>query len=162
MIFLLGPQIIVGSSIGGWVMVLAALENPSKVQGLVGIASAPDLLYQRYENLPERERYEIESKGYFPLPSDYWKEPYKLPFRIITDAKKHLLLNRSEIEYNGPVHLIHGMNDVTVPYSCSLELCQKLTSKSTFVHMIKDGDHRLSRDSDLLFLANTLDQMING
>ena len=143
-------------------MLLAALENPSKVHGLVGIASAPDLLYQRYKDLPESERYEIKTKGYFLLPSDYWEEPYILPFRIITDAKKHLLLSKSEIEYDGPVHLVHGMNDETVPYSYSLELCQKLRSKSTFVHMIKDGDHRLSRDSDLTFLGNILDQMISG
>jgi len=157
-----GPQIIVGSSIGGWIMLLAALENPSKVQGLVGIASAPDLLYQRYKNLPDREKYGIKQSGYFSMPSDYWTEPYRLPYEVITDARKHLLLKKAEIEYDGPVHLIHGMNDGTVPYSYSLKLCEKLRSKSAFVHLIKDGDHRLSRDSDLHVLANILEQMVNS
>ena len=158
----LGPQIIVGSSIGGWIMLLAALENPAQVQGLVGIAPAPDLLYQRYKSLPDREKYGIKSTGYFSMPSEYWTEPYILPFEIITDAKKHLLLNKPEIAFDGPVHLVHGMDDNTVPYSHSLKLCQRLRSKSTFVHFIKDGDHRLSRDSDLQFLANILDQMIGA
>ena len=141
-------------------MLLAALANPSKIHGLVGIASAPDLLYQRYKNLPEKEKYGIKNTGYFSMPSQYWEKAYQLPYRIITDAKKHLLLNMPEIDYDGPVHLMHGMNDETVPYSYSLKLSKKLKSNNLFVHLIKDGDHRLSRDSDLKFLANILDQMV--
>lgn len=141
-------------------MLLAALENPAKVKGLVGIAPAPDLLYERYKSLPEKEKYGIKNTGYFSMPSDYWTKAYQLPFQIITDAKKHLLLNKPEIEFDGPVNLIHGMNDATVPYSLSLKLAKKLRSNDLFVHLIKDGDHRLSRDSDLQFLAKILDRMI--
>lgn len=157
---LIGPSIVVGSSIGSWVMLLATLENPSKVQGLVGIASAPDLLYERYKRLPDREKYGIKHAGYFSLPTDYANKAYQLPFNIITDCEKNLVLNKPEVDYDGRVHLIHGMNDETVPYSLSLKLSQKLRTSNVFVHLIKGGDHQLSRNRDLRFLATILDKMI--
>ena len=155
-----GPQILVGSSIGGWIMLLAALENPSRVHSLVGIAPAPDLLYKRYKNLPIQEKDNIKRNKFFLLPSDYNKQPYQISYEAILDAGKNLVLDKAEVPFDGAVRLIHGMNDATVPYPLSLKLAQKLRSDDVYVHLIKDGDHRMSRNENLDFLAKVLDGLI--
>ena len=141
-------------------MLLTAIENPSKVHGLVGMAAAPDLMYHRYESISDQEKNELNRSGYFLFPSAFADQPLKLPFRIITDAKEQQVLNKKEICYDGPVHLIHGVDDSTVPYSYAMTISEKLRSTNVSVHLIKDGDHQLSRDSDLKFLSNVLDQLI--
>eukprot|EP00112_Aurelia_sp_Birch-Aquarium-sp1_P023532 Seg7046.2 transcript_id=Seg7046.2/GoldUCD/mRNA.D3Y31 product="Mycophenolic acid acyl-glucuronide esterase mitochondrial" protein_id=Seg7046.2/GoldUCD/D3Y31 len=159
-IFFAGPQVLVGSSIGGWIMLLAALENPSRMHSLVGIAPAPDLLYNRYKNLPIQEKDNIKNNRLFLLPSDYNKQPYQISFETILDAGKNLVLDKAEVAFDGAVRLIHGMNDATVPYSLSLKLAQKLRSDNVHVHLIKDGDHRMSSNENLDFLAKVLDSLI--
>ena len=159
-LFILGPQIIVGSSIGAWIMLLAALERPERINGLIGIAGAPDLLHQRYATLSSNEKDSITKQGFLLLPSDYSKEPYKIPIETIHEASTHLLLEKPVIPIDCPVRLIHGMDDATVPYTLSLTLAQKLRSHNLHVHLIKDGDHRMSTTENLEFLANTLDCMI--
>ncbi len=97
---------------------------------------------------------------YFPLPSDYSDEPYKIPFETIKEASNHLLLSKPEIPIKCPVRLIHGMKDDTVPYKVSLELSGKLKTSDVVVHLIKDGDHRLSKDRNLEFLASVINKMV--
>ena len=156
-----GLQVLVGSSIGGWIMLLAALENPSRVHSLVGIAPAPDLLYKRYENLPSQEKDNIKHNKFFLLPSEYGKQPYQISFETILDAGENLVLDKAEVPFNGAVRLIHGMSDATVPYQLSLKLAQKLRSDNVHVHLIKDGDHRMSSNENLDFLAKVLDGLIH-
>src|SRR5215469_3861237 len=157
-----GPQILVGSSMGGWIMLLAALARPSRIHALIGVAAAPDftedLLLPRLD--PEQQRVLRES-GSVTLPSEY--EPggytYRLPF--FKEAERHLLMRRT-IEHECPVRLLHGMSDTSVPWQTSVSLAERLTSRDVVLTLVKDGDHRLSRPADLERLGRTVDEQFEN
>lgn len=87
---------------------------------------------------------------------------YPISYKLIEDAKKHLLLTRNKIDINIPVHLIHGMLDENVPYDISFKLLDKITSKQVVLKLIKDGHHNLSRKEDLQVITNSLEEIINN
>jgi pimeloyl-ACP methyl ester carboxylesterase len=155
-----GPQILVGSSMSGWIMLLAALARPQRIAALVGIAGAPDftekLLWPR---LIPAQRVEIIERGQVVLPSDFDPAGYLYTRALIEDGRRHLLLGAS-IPLEMPVRLLHGMRDASVPWQLSLRLADRLTGDDVVVNLIKDGDHRLSREADLTRLAQTLDSLI--
>jgi pimeloyl-ACP methyl ester carboxylesterase len=155
-----GPQILVGSSMSGWIMLLAALARPHRIAGLVGIAGAPDftedLLWTR---LSPAQRSEIEEQGRVVLPSEFDPAGYLYTRALIEDGRKHLLLGKP-IPIDVPVRLLHGMRDESVPWQLSLRLAERLTSRDVAVTLLKDGDHRLSTQADLALLAQTLDALI--
>jgi pimeloyl-ACP methyl ester carboxylesterase len=155
-----GPQILVGSSMGGWIMLLAALARPARVAALIGIAAAPDfteeLLWPRLN--PEQRR-AIEERGAATLPSDYDPAGYLYTRALIEDGRQHLLLG-GPIRLNVPVRLLHGLADASVPWGLSLKLAERLTSRDVVVTLVKAGDHRLSSESDLARLAQTLDGLL--
>jgi pimeloyl-ACP methyl ester carboxylesterase len=151
-----GPQLLVGSSIGGWIMLLAALARPQRVAALVGIAAAPDateaLMWARFS--PEiRER--IRREGSARLPSAYDPAGYLFTRALIEDGRRHLLMG-GPIAIDWPVRLLHGMRDPDVPWEWSLALAEKLASPDVQVTLVKDGDHRLSTESDLGLLERTI------
>lgn len=144
-----GPQILVGSSMGGWIMLLAALARPRRVAGLVGIAAAPDftedLIWQRAS--PEI-RAALEQDGvYFEL-TDYDDAPYPITMKLIEEGRGHLLLERP-IALHCPVRLFHGMKDESVPWSTTTRISDALLTDDVRIFLVKDGDHRLSRDGDI-------------
>ena len=155
-----GPQILVGSSMGGWIMLLAALARPQRVAALVGIAPAPDFTQ---ELLPARltleQRREVEEKGSVVLPSNYDSAGYLYTRALIEDGRRHLLLG-APIPLDMPVRLLHGMRDESVPWELSLRLADHLLSRDVAVTLIKDGDHRLSSKADLARLERTLDELV--
>ncbi|MGD9615139.1 MAG: alpha/beta hydrolase [Alphaproteobacteria bacterium] len=155
-----GPQILVGSSMSGWIMLLAALARPGRVAALVGIAGAPDftekLLWTR---LTPAQRRQIEEQDRVVLPSEYDPAGYPYTRRLIEDGRKHLLLGRP-IPLDMPVRLLHGMRDESVPWRLSLRLAECLRSRDIAVTLLKDGDHRLSTPADLDLLAQTLDALV--
>jgi pimeloyl-ACP methyl ester carboxylesterase len=155
-----GPQVLVGSSMGGWIMLLAALARPSRVHGLVGIAAAPDftedLVWRRLD--PEQQQ-ELRATGVVTLPSEYDPDGYTHRLSLFEDGKRHLVLRRT-IDLECPVRLLHGMSDPSVPWKTGLLLAERLASRDVVVILIKDGDHRLSRDRDLERLARTLDELL--
>ncbi len=155
-----GPQILVGSSMGGWIMLLAALARPERVAALVGIAAAPDfteeLLLPRLT--PEQSR-EIEETGRVVLPSDYDAAGYLYARALIEDGREHLLLG-APIPLDVPVRLLHGIADTSVPWQLSLRLAERLRGRDIVVTLVKDGDHRLSSDADLARLAQILDGLL--
>jgi pimeloyl-ACP methyl ester carboxylesterase len=157
-----GPQILAGSSMGGWIMLLAALARPQRVAALVGIAAAPDfteaLLRPR---LTPQQRREIEEAGRVVLPSDYDPAGYLYTGALIEDGREHLLLG-VPIPLDVPVRLLHGLADASVPWQLSLRLAERLTSTDVVVTLVKDGDHRLSGEPDLARLAQTLDALLAG
>jgi pimeloyl-ACP methyl ester carboxylesterase len=155
-----GPQILVGSSMGGWITLLVALARPERIAGLVGLAPAPDFTETLiWWNLSEEDRARLLKDGKLEQPSDYSPEPYVITQALIEDGRKHLLLN-SRIDISAPVRLLHGLKDRDVPHAVSLRLQTKLRSEDVVVHLIKDGDHRLSRPQDLKRLCDTVEELL--
>ncbi len=155
-----GPQILIGSSLGGWLMLLAALARPARIHSLVGIAPAPDatedLLWPR---LDEAQRNELMATGSVTLPSEYDPAGYTFSLGMIEDGRRHLLM-RGPIALECPVRLLHGMRDSSVPWQTSIRLAEQLTSRDVAVTLVKDGDHRLSTEADLARLAAILDELL--
>jgi pimeloyl-ACP methyl ester carboxylesterase len=155
-----GSQILVGSSMGGWIMVLAALARPERVHALVGIAAAPDFTA---DLLPRRlgatEQRELEEKGQVILPTPFDPAGYLYTAALIDDGNRNLVL-RGTIPLTCPVRLLHGMADESVPWQQSLRLAESLAGADVALTLIKDGEHRLSRDQDLARLACVLDELV--
>jgi len=147
-----GPQILVGSSMGGWLMLLAALARPERIHGLIGIAAAPDFTEDLiFETLSPPEQAKLQSDGRLEQASAYSDDPYVITWKLIDEARQHLLL-RQAIALDCPVRLLQGMADPDVPFAVALRLRQRLTSSDVQLRLIKDGDHRLSRPQDLALL----------
>jgi pimeloyl-ACP methyl ester carboxylesterase len=155
-----GPQILVGSSMGGWIMLLAARARPERIHALVGIAAAPDatedLLWPR---LDATQRNELLTSGSVTLPSEYDAAGYTYHCNLIEDGKRHLVM-RAPIALDCPVRLLHGMADISVPWQTSVRLAEQLTSRDVAVTLVKDGDHRLSGAADLARLTDILDALL--
>jgi pimeloyl-ACP methyl ester carboxylesterase len=154
-----GPQILVGSSMGGWVMLLAALARRQRVAALVGIAGAPDFTEELlWPRLTPAQREEIMRRGAIVLPSPFDPAGYLYTRALVEDGRRHLLL-RGPIALDVPVRLLHGLRDGSVPWQLSVRLAERLESRDVALTLVKDGDHRLSREPDLARLAQTLDAL---
>jgi pimeloyl-ACP methyl ester carboxylesterase len=154
-----GPQIVVGSSLGGWIMVLAALDRPARIAALVGIAAAPDatetLMWQRFS---PAIRAKIIGDGHVDLPSPYSAAPYRFTRRLIEEGRRHLVMDKP-LPIECPIRLCHGMEDRDVPWQTSLGLLQHVSGTDVALTLVKGGDHRLSRPGDLERLAGILDAL---
>jgi pimeloyl-ACP methyl ester carboxylesterase len=156
-----GPQVLVGSSMGGWLMLLAALARPARIQALLGIASAPDFTEELLTpSLSEEAQAAIESEGVWHRPSDYGPDPYPITKRFLAEAKGHLVLGRRHA-IDRPVRLIHGMADADVPFVYSLALAEAVSAADVAISLVKDGDHRLSRAVDIQRICRTLDELLD-
>jgi pimeloyl-ACP methyl ester carboxylesterase len=157
-----GPQILVGSSMGGWLMMLAALKRPDRVKGLVGIAPAPDFTEDMLNGrLLKDQLDEIMTKGFIDLPSCYDDMVFTITKKLLEDGKNHLLYNRNSIDIHCPFYILQGMLDEDVPYERVQTLLEKVSSPHMLLHLIKDGDHRLSRAQDLSLLQATVQEMLD-
>ncbi len=151
-----GQQILVGSSMGGWIMLLLALARRDRVRALIGIAAAPDFTEDLiWDRLPDDDRRRLVRDGSIEQPSAYSAAPYLVTRRLIEEARNHLLL-RSPIAIDVPVRLLHGMQDRDVPFETSIRLAAQLCSADVEVSLIKSGDHRLSSATDLLKITDIL------
>jgi pimeloyl-ACP methyl ester carboxylesterase len=150
-----GPQVLVGSSMGGWIALLLARElrrAPSlkaTVAGMALIAPAVDftevLMWKRF---PAEIKREIETTGAWSRPSQYSDEPYLITKGLIEDGRNHLMLG-GLIETGCPVRILQGVKDPDVPWSHAVELVSRLAQDDVVLSLIKDGDHRLSRPEDI-------------
>lgn len=150
-----GPLILVGSSMGGWIALLAALARTERLAALIGIAAAPDFTEAlMWQAMTFEERATVMRAGVLNVPSQYG-EPYPITRALIEDGRGRLLLN-DPIPIDCPVRLLHGQCDPDVPWEMSLRIAVQLTSEDVQVTLVKDGDHRLSRPRDLALLCRTL------
>ena len=157
-----GPQVLVGSSMGGWIMMLAALARPERVAGLIGLASAPDFTENLIlKKLSNSEKFELEANGFIDILNKHGDgEPYRVTKKFLKESHDHLLL-RLPINLNCPIRLIHGINDDDVPWSTSIRIMETLTSNDIETTLVKAGDHRLSDDGDIARLLRTLDLLLD-
>lgn len=154
-----GPQILVGSSMGGWIMALLAKRCGPRVAGLVGVAAAPDFTERLIRpGLSDAARAALERDGRIDLPSEYADEPTPMTNLLMEEARRHMVLD-APLPFDGPVRLLHGQRDPEVPWQTSKALAQCLTGDDVVITLIKDGDHRLSRPQDLARLIATVEEL---
>jgi pimeloyl-ACP methyl ester carboxylesterase len=151
-----GPQIVVGSSMGGWLalLVVRALRTrkqagTASIAGLVLVAPAVDFTEElMWKGFTPAIKREIEEKGVWTRPSEYSAEPYLVTRQLIEEGRSHLLLS-GMIETGCPVRILQGVEDPDVPWRHALELVSRLASDDVVLTLVKDGDHRLSRPEDI-------------
>lgn len=154
-----GPQILIGSSMGGWIALLLALRHPERVAGLIGIAPAPDFTEElMWAQFPEKIRDEILREGFWMRPSAYGAD-YPITHGLIEDGRRHLILN-GQIALNHPIRLLHGQDDADVPWNYSLRIAERVTSDDVEITLVKGGDHRLSTPENLALLGRTLGALL--
>lgn len=148
-----GPVVLVGSSMGGWIMLLVALARPDRVAALVGIAAAPDFTDWGFD---EAQKMTLLSEGRLEQPSPYSDAP-TVTTRAFWQSGESLRLLHGPVAIDVPVRLLHGQCDPDVPWQHSLRLAELLRSADVQTTLVKDGDHRLSRDGDIALLLATID-----
>jgi len=152
--FCAGPQVVIGSSMGGWLALLLARELARRqatralLAGLVLIAPAPDFTEElMWKSFSPQARQEIEIRGVWLRPSEYG-EPYPITRHLIEEGRRHLMLG-SAIEVGCPVRILQGAQDPDVPWRHAFALAHRLPADDVVLTMIQDGDHRLSRPQDI-------------
>lgn len=153
-----GWQILVGSSMGGWLMVLTALARPERIRGLLGISSAPDFTELIWNGLEAETRERLHAGGIVHQVTDYADEPTPITKALIEDGRRHLVLEEP-IGLTCPARLLHGMADADVPWRLSVSLAEKLTAEDVIVTLIKDAEHRLSRAGDIERIKGALAEL---
>jgi pimeloyl-ACP methyl ester carboxylesterase len=155
-----GPQLLVGSSMGGWIMLLAALARPERVVGLVGIAAAPDFTERlREQRLQPQQLTQLAATGFCDMPNRYDDgEPYRISQYLLDESRQHLLLN-DKISLTVPARLIHGQRDEDVPWQHALRIAEQLQSVNVEIQLVKSGDHRMSEPQDIKRLLHTIGEL---
>ena len=154
-----GPQILVGSSLGGWISLLFARMFPQKVAGIIGIAAAPDFTAQyASNNLTKDQKQELLSAGKLSFYSEYFDQPLVITQKLIEDGNNNLILTKEQ-SIDCPVRLFHGSHDEDVPLSTSIDILKRITSNDMQLQIIKGIDHRFSTPDCLQLLQKAVEQI---
>ena len=151
-----GPQILIGSSMGGWLMLLAAKSKKRKISGLIGLASAADFGKDLFNSLSIKNKQDIKTKGITKY--TYKGFAYYLTKEFFIHCTKNKILNK-KINFNKPVILIHGNKDNIVKDTMPIKIMKKLSSKNVQIKFLKSSDHSLSSSADLINIKNSLDNI---
>ncbi|MBL8596797.1 MAG: alpha/beta hydrolase [Devosia sp.] len=158
-----GPQIVIGSSMGGWLALLLIRElrrrSASRVMGLVLIAPATDMTELMLAQMAKKYRTLLLKQGYVDEPSEYSPDPYRITLSLIEDGRQHLMLGRI-IETGCPVTILQGARDKDVPKEHALKLVQHIVNDPVTFALVPDGDHRLSREQDIALLERTIEGLL--
>jgi len=154
-----GPQVLVGSSMGGWISMLVAKARPARIKGFVGIAAAPDFTVRMWQDeFDDAIRAEVLAKGYMERPCDYGDDPYTITKALIDDGWRNRVI-AGPLHLDMPVRLIQGTEDADVPWQTAQKIAGVLTSDDVEVILVPGGDHRLSRDIDLKRLCRIVSEI---
>jgi pimeloyl-ACP methyl ester carboxylesterase len=154
-----GRLVLVGSSMGGWLSLLAALKRPERLAGLVLIAAAPDFTERLLlKTLSPEERARLQREGRLEKPSQYSPEPSVFTWKLFEEGRNHLVLDK-KLALPCPVRLLHGQSDPDVPWEYSLEIARHLDAPEVVTTFVKGGDHRLSTPADIARLIATVEEL---
>lgn len=158
----MGPQILVGSSMGGWISLLLARAAPDRIAALVGIAAAPDFTEDSlWAGFSAAQRSELAATGRVVQPSEYSNAPYVITRRLIEEARAHLVL-RVPLDLPFPVRLLQGSADADVPPIVALRLMDHAQAPDLRLTLVKGADHRFSAPQCLALIGQTLDELLAG
>jgi pimeloyl-ACP methyl ester carboxylesterase len=155
-----GPQVLVGSSMGGWIALLLARDRPDRVAGLVGIAAAPDFTDHMASVFTDMQRAEIAATGRTTRPSDYGA-PYVVTRRLIEDGRARAVL-ASPLPLAMPVRLLQGTADADVDVSRALRLLDHIEGADATLTLVKGADHRFSDRACLAMIAGAIGEVTSG
>ncbi len=154
-----GPQILVGSSMGGWISLLLAKRHPRRVGGLVGIAAAPDFTERIWnEDLNSDMRELLRSEGRVELPSDYGEAPLVITRRLIEEGTDNFVLN-SGLQLPYPARFLHGTNDTDVPIPVVLRIMEVASGPDILLTIVKGADHRFSSARCLNMIVDAIESL---
>ena len=154
-----GPQVLVGSSMGGWIALLCAKALPKRIAGLVTIAAAPDFTEDGfYADFSDEEKTRLEVEGVVHVPSDYG-DPYPITKRLIEDGRSHFVL-RDPLKLGVPVRMVQGTEDTAVTRDTALRLLDHLEVEDVRLTFIKGGDHSLSTPDNLEMIVGAVDNVL--
>jgi len=157
-----GPQILVGSSMGGWISLLLARDMGHRVAGFVGIAAAPDFTERMWEaEFTLAERTTLLEEGVLMRPSEYSDEPYPITLRLIEDGRQNLVLPGG-LHLPFPVRLLQGSADVDVPPSVAISLFHHISSPDLRLTLVKDADHRFSSPACLAMITEAVEDILRS
>jgi len=156
-----GPQILVGSSMGGWIALLLARRMPERVAGLVGIAAAPDFTESMWAEMTAAERAGLQAEGRVERPSDYSDEPYVITRRLIEDGRENRVLN-TPLPLPFPVRLLQGTADTDVPVPVALGLLDHIDCPDARLTLVKGADHRFSGPRELAMIGKAIHGVIRA
>ena len=152
-----GPQILIGSSMGGWLMMLAAKLRNSRIVGLIGLAAAPDFTLDLYRDLSKKKQIELSKKGIIKIKK--WNYNYIFTKKFFADGKKNLVINKN-FKFKKKIILLHGSKDDIVSLNVSNKILKKISNKNIQIRILKNSDHKLSKKNDLKNIKNAIDYMI--
>lgn len=156
------PQVLVGSSMGGWIALLLARAMPDRIAGLVGIAAAPDFTEDSmWAGFDDGQRAALLRDGRITLPSDYDAEGYTITRRLIEEGRRRLVL-RAPLPLPFPVRLLQGTADTDVPPAVALRLLDHATGPDIRLTLVKGADHRFSTPDCLAQIAAAIDEVTPG
>jgi len=154
-----GPQVLVGSSMGGWLALLVALRLPQRIAGVVGVAAAPDFTRALWQSLSAAQRAHIERTGAMAQPTPYAEAPLIFTRQLFEEGERQCLLD-GPIAIQGPVRLLHGQRDDSVPWQTALRIAERVESPDVEVTLFKHGDHRLAEPAPLARLATVVGELV--
>ena len=137
-----GPILVVGSSLGGWLSMMAAIDRPQRIIGFIGLAAAPDFTYHLRDYLSPEQNKELDETGQTAFDNADFGYFYTL--NLIEGGNKNLIAQDDSINISCPVHWIHGMKDASIPYWYAVDIVKKITSDTVMLKLLKESNHRLN------------------